>query len=153
MFLLTLLALIVAVYFLAAGLWLFVISLYFIGGLLWILNERRRPPLYRPMAYMSASGIIFIFIFWPIRVINDLFETWKIRRSSERYVVIGEGEIKKFAHWHDALQAAIREAKTTQQRVMISDEAKFAKQLGRFEHKSWFVEPDGSLNSLPRNFL
>ena len=150
--LLALLVLIAAVWFAAAGPWYIVPMLYFVGGFLWVVYERRRPPMYRSMAYMSLAGTVFLVVIWPLRAATDLLETTKLRRSSERYVVV-DGDITKFGRWEDAVQAARDEAKLTQQQVMVLDQATFSKQLGRTQHKSWFVEPDGSVNLLPRSFL
>lgn len=148
---LPLFALLGAVWVMIAGPWYLSLALYLAGGLIWVAQEKQRPPLHRSMAYMSAGGTILLLVFWPVRATVDLRETWKLRRSSERFVVVGDSEIAKFPRFDDAVSAAKVEATATGQRVMVSDRARFAKQLGRVQHKSWFVEADGSVNLLPRS--
>lgn len=143
----------ISIWFLMAGLWYLTPVLYLVAGIICVASELRRPPLYRSMAYMSLVGTVFVVFLWPLRAATDLLETAKLRRSSERFVVVGDGDITKFSRWDDAVHAAKDEAKTTEKRVMVSDAATFSKQLGRVQHKSWFVEPDGSVELLPRNFL
>jgi len=154
MFFVALIAIIAAAIWLSlAGLWYLSPVLYLVAGIIWVVLELRRPPLYRSMAYMSFPGTVFLVVLWPLRAASDLLETAKLRRGSERFVVVGDGDITKFSRWVDAVHVAKDEAKTTEQRVMVSDTATFSKQLGRVQHKSWFVEPDGSVELLPRNFL
>lgn len=139
-----------SIWFWLTGLWYLIPVLYLVAGVIWSTFELRRPPLYRSMAYMSLPGTIFIVILWPMRVISDLLDTAKLRRSPERYVVAGDGNIKKFGRWDEAVHVAKDEAKITKERIMVSDTATFSKQLGRVQHKSWFVDHDGSVELLPR---
>lgn len=150
MVILALSALLGAVWFMIAGQWYLSPVLYLVGGLIWVVHEKKRPPLYRSMAYISAGGTILLLLFWPVRAAVDLGETWTLRRSRERFVVVGDSGIIKYARFDDAVSAAKDEAAATGQRVMVSDRAKFAKQLGQIQHKSWFVEADGTVNFLPR---
>ncbi len=151
MVILALSALLAAVWFMIAGQWYLSPVLYLVAGLIWVVHEKKRPPLYLSIAYLSAGGTILLLVFWPVRAAVDLGETWMLRRSPERFVVVGDSGIIKYARFVDAVSAAKVEATATGQRVMVSDQARFAKQLGRVQHKSWFVEADGSVNLLPRS--
>jgi hypothetical protein len=147
-------ALIVAlVWFLAAGPWYLALASYVVVGGVWVARDMRRPPLYRPMGYMSARGTVLLLVIWPLRAATDFLETRKLRRSPERYVVVGEGDHKRYGLWDDAVRVAREEAKSTGERIMILDTATFAKQFGLVQHKSWFVQPNGKAERLPRSFL
>jgi hypothetical protein len=145
-------ALIIAItWFGVAGLWFFALASYVVAGIVWIVYELRRPPAYRSLAYTSLPGTAFVLVLWPLRVTTDFLERAKIRRSGERYVVVGDGDIRKFRRWDAAIRVAREEASSTGKRVMVSDSTTFSKQFGRVQNKSWFVEPNGSIELLPRN--
>lgn len=147
------LALMTAVWSLATGLWYLSPVLYTVGGIIWITHEKQRSFANRSMAYARPWGTTFIFVIWPLRAAVDFLENWKFRNSPERFVVVMDSDIVEFARWDDAVTAAKEEAIATKKRVMVSDQAKFVKQFGTIQHKSWFVEPDGTVTLLPRNFL
>ncbi len=138
---------------LVSGSWYLALAFYAIGSVIWVAYDMRRPLLYRPRGYMSPWGTVLLLVIWPLRAATDLLETWKLRHSPDRYVVVGKGDIRKYGHWEEAVRVATEEAKSTGERIMVSDTSTFARQLGLVQHKSWFVEPNGKVVCLPRNFL
>jgi len=144
---------IAAVLLMATDLWYLSPALYIVGGVVWIIHEKQRSPAYQSLAYAQPWGTTFLFIVWPLRAAVDFRETWKFRNSPNRFTVVRNSNIEEFALWEDAVRAAREQAIATKRRVMVSDQAKFMKHFGRVQHKSWFVEPDGTVTLLPRNFL
>lgn len=145
-----LLMLIVAgVWLVVVGLWYLFPVLYIIGGVVWIAYETRLPFTHQSMACVARNWVLML-VLWPPRAANEFIECLKLRFSDERFVVVGDHEISKFGRWQNAVDAAKYKARQSQEQVMISDASKFTIQLGRIQRKSWFVEPDGSVNPLPK---
>ncbi len=130
--------------------WLLVPVAYAIGGIIWAVHESARPALSRSMAHTTAGGTILVFVIWPIRMIYDFLDSWRLMTSEERYVVVGKGNIERFGNWNVAIEAAIKRAAELNDRVMVIDQAKFAKQLGQVQWKSWWVNQDGTIEKHPR---
>lgn len=144
----------IAIFFTAFyGLWIFFISLYILVGIAWVKHEIDRPFPYAPIGRSTIAGILWIFLFWPIIVIYDCYESWQTIKKGKRFITHDGNCLREFPDWESALACAHKRAKETNEKEMISDQTIFVKQYGQTQFKSWFVHPDGNLQKLPRYFL
>ena len=130
------------------------IGLYILMGIFWAKHELDRPPLYAPLSCSTGKGIFMLFVLWPIVVICDCYETWRKISRGERFITISDhGEAcSEFRDWNSAVDHARKRAKESNERVMVCDETVFVKQFGKIQTKSWFINPDGMIEKLPRYF-
>lgn len=136
------------------GHWVLPLILYFIMGIAWVKHDSSRPAFYGRMGYSTVRGKIFLFLIWPLIVLYDCFESFQIIRRGERYIAFDRnGNTQEFSDWNKAIECARNSAKKSNQREMVSDQAIFTKQLGRMQHKSWMVNPDGTIEKLSRNLF
>lgn len=146
----SLVALVTCIYFLWIGDLTYATVAYVVGGVTWLKNEFQRSVFHRSLALSTWSGTLVVFLFWPIRMIHDFRYRWRLRQSEERFVVVGKvGEkIENYGNWDSAIEAAKKKASYLKEQVMVLDQATLVKQSGIIECKSWFVNPDGTVEEL-----
>ena len=117
--------------------------LYLLAGFLWLFYEKHLPVTHKSFAILNASGMLFLYFFWPLR----LFILSMDYLSKERYHVYIDKEIKHFANWAKACEYATKEAKQKNTRVVISDQAKLVrlKYSNNLFRKTWEAFPDGKI--------
>lgn len=146
-------ALIIAIAILATafvGHWVLSILLYILMGIVWAKHELGRPFAYAPMGRSTAMGTFLLFILWPLIVIYDCYESWRIISKGKRFITHDGVCLREFPDWNSALECARKRAKESNEREMISDQTIFTKQLGRIQTKSWFIHSDGKIEKLSR---
>ncbi len=141
------------------GQWVVALVLYVLGGAFWLWRELRRPPLARPLdvGTWTVGNVVFMLLLYPLRMVMACFEYSQAVSSSERYYVGGgldnlEGG-RRFGSWEGAIEYAKKEAEERNESVMIRDKAKVAKQFGKWDFKTWWIMPEGSLGKKPHGFV
>ena len=129
--------------------YVFACLLYLFGGFLWMFYEKQLPATYKSIGVVTASGRMFLYFFWPLRLIYLLRDFI----SNERYIVVTDSEkreIKYFGNWAKAREYAINKAREENKTVAIHDQAQLVRmRFGGLWMKTWDVFPNGKIARSP----